>query len=460
MERIRDLERRLNRPWRSFRRQKGEVVPAEGAVAEPGPRPRRAPALPSVTVAAAASHPGVTPVVEEATRVDLLVDGREAVARADLILVDDQAWASMSEAENGRMLELLADANRPPVVLWETTAQACDLRDVADVVLTLAPEGTARFAAGSFAPQPPARATSQHDLDSLDRPTWETVAAAAAGVPLLPDRFPEAAMAAHGARRWAWRHHRPSHRLTELLDLAHVSHPGPDPRVAAILVSNRPDLVASAVERIGRQTWRPTEIIVGLHGFDDPGLRSPAPDLDLRLLRFDERLTLGECLNQAISCSTATAFAKIDDDDYYGPAYLEDAVYDLMATTAPVTGKASVFAYLAGEDRTVIRRPGVEHRVIEGIFGGNTMVFRRSFWEEFPFPHRPRFVDRIVLEAARAAGVELYSGSRFEFCAVRHGKGHTYGGSDALFAAGADQAWDGFHPERCLVPDLETVLRP
>lgn len=464
-ERIRELERQLGGPkgvrgWlRPLRRRAAPFPPVPEQ--PPGPLEdsrRRVPALPTVTVATLVDHPAIEPVVDEANRLDLRVVGEEAVARADLIVIHGGTWRATTREVREEIRSLL-EGPRPPVLVWETEAAADDRITFADVEISSVPGTSSRFVAGSFRPHPPDRGTAESLQDfSLDIPPLGAVEAASTGVPIEPERFRTVDVASHSARRWAYRWHRPSRRLSEILSLAGVPHPDPDPTVAAILISNRPDLVGEALDRLGDQSWRPTEIVVGLHGFDDPGLVAPAPDIPLTVLSLDEGLTLGECLNRAISQSTADVFAKIDDDDYYGPRYLEDAVYDLYAGQALVAGKATVFAYLSGENRTVLRRPGAEHRSMTGIVGGNTMVFRRAFWEQFPFPHRPRFVDRIVLEAAVSAGIQLYSGSRFEFCAVRHGRDHTYGASESLFAAGAEDAWPGFDPAKCVVPDLEDIL--
>ncbi len=469
MARIRELEtrlerrRRLPRPlaWAKdvFSRRPvettGQGSPSVSAT-RPGPRPR----LASVTIAAVSSHPAVRTVLEEATVLDPAKD-RAAVARSDLIVIDTPGWQRLRGDARRTLLDEMALPEAPPLVVW-TDGTDDDLPRSATTV-SLVAGGEVPFLAGSYPRRPPAPdpdPAGAHPAD-LTTPGPDLIAAAAAGQPLLDDdamsEGPPGA-AGHRSLRWAYRHHRPELRLSQLLTLAGVAHPDPTPTVAAVLVSNRPGLAADAVAALGRQTWRPLEVVVGLHGFDDPGLVPPAQDVGLTVLSFDESTTLGECLNRAISATTADVIAKIDDDDHYGPAYLEDALRDLDSSPASMVGKASVYAYLADRDLTILRRPGTEHRMIDGTVGGNTLVMARAVWEEVAFPHRPRFVDTIFITAARGLGFQLYSGARFEFCAVRHGSGHTYAGSDTLLAAGSEEAWPGLDPARSFVADLEVSL--
>ncbi|HEX2153350.1 MAG TPA: glycosyltransferase family A protein [Acidimicrobiia bacterium] len=470
--RIESLEERLRREERRPRivrwvtGLRRAVISSSDTASEPAPRmpdqsasPR--PRLASVSVAALADHPAIAPVLDEATKLDPVADPG-VLASADVVVIDEGGWSRLDGDGRDTLRAALSGAGRPPLVVWTEVGDIPELSDQAVATVNHRPGPANRFLPGSYHRRPP-RLEGQDALfvtaEDLAMPSAALITEASRGRPvMLGSHESDAAVAAHQALRWAFRHHRPSRRLGQLLDLVGVAHPDPTPSVAAILVSNRPELIQDAMNRLARQTWRPTEIIVGLHGFDDPGLRPPAEDIPIRILGFDERLTLGECLNRAIESTPSDLVAKIDDDDHYGPAYLEDAVRDLDSSGNPIVGKATVYAYLSSDDTTVLRRPGTEHRRLDGTMGGNTFVMERSVWEAVPFPHRPRFVDTIFLTAARRLGFTAYSGSRFEFCAVRHGAAHTYAASDTMLAAGSDPAWSGFHPERAFVPDLEATV--
>jgi hypothetical protein len=239
-----------------------------------------------------------------------------------------------------------------------------------------------------------------------------------------------------------------------------VSGRSPIPAVAAVLVSHRSEDVPAAVSSLLRQTHRPVEIVVALHGEKiTREIEASMSDavLPVTLLELDGDLTLGECLNLAAAETSAPILAKIDDDDHYGPAHLEDSFHALCYSGADVVGKGTHFTYLAAHDTTVLRRPGMEETFTDGSPNGATLVFRRELWEGTGFPHRPRHVDTGFLRAARRNGASVYATSRWEFCYVRRSEGHTWDAEDEVFMAGSEPAWDGYQPNRVEVADVEPV---
>lgn len=262
---------------------------------------------------------------------------------------------------------------------------------------------------------------------------------------------------ATATRRWAYREHSPWIRAAQLLGFARIAAPSPIPAIAAIVVSHRPADVPTAVEAMLRQTHRPIEIVIGLHGAQPtPEIEDVASraDVPVDVLTLDESHTLGECLNLAASHTSAPLLAKIDDDDHYGPGYLEDSFHSLAYSKAEIVGKGAHFAYISNRDTTVLRRPGQEEIFLDGSPNGATLVFKRGLWEEAGFPHRPRHVDTGFLRAARSLGARVYAGNRWEFCYVRNPEGHTWDAEDEVFLAGSEPAWSGFQPGRVEVPDV------
>ncbi len=64
-------------------------------------------------------------------------------------------------------------------------------------------------------------------------------------------------------------------------------------------------------------------------------------------------------------------------------------------------------------------------------------------WEDAPFAYRDRAIDIKFLAAARAAGYEVHSNSRFDFAYTKRASGSTWAVSDDLIAAQGDVVWDG-----------------
>ena len=486
------IERLVAEPKRKPRRR-NEPTPAPpvqlAAEPEHGPAARPATRLASVRVAAAVAPDYellLSPFAAEPT-----AGTRTGLAEADLVIVDTTSLNSMPADAAREFDDWLGAAARQPLVVIAAKGvdPAHPALDKADVVYAPPTPDVDRLARHCVPLLPvfdpsvhnPSRRRipSGEDLQLRDRdglrtaeiagavaaveipataepPVW-VVEAAAQGIAVGPQlaRPEDLRVAAAGARRWAFRHHTPTVRAHEITGRAGLNTPDPRPSVAAILVSMRPDQAARALRSMSQQTYRPLNVVLGLHGavpsatlletIDDVSAVVP-----VSVLSHASQLTLGECLNNAIAATGAELLAKVDDDDFYGPHHIEDAVHALEYSQAEVVGKGAQFTYIEERDATVLRRPREEETFIGGSPTGATMVFRRSLWEQVRFAHRPRQVDVLFTRSARHLGARVYANSRWEFCYVRHAAGHPWTTPAETFLAGSEPQWQGFVPSRMI----------
>lgn len=388
-------------------------------------RPVPAPSLPVVVTTTLVDDADLGCLLDETDR---RRPGPVALEVADVVVVDAPGWSSASATERDAVLDWARQTDRRPLVLVGPTeglpgplVEAADRR-VAD---------------------PPV--TFPRDLGPNSEPAaGEALVDAATGRASLgePSDHPfDSDRRAAAALRVAHRSH-PALVAPAWLRSVGVDVADRPEGVAALLVSNRPSMVPAALERIAAQSVPFTEVVLVAHGWrlGDHGIEPPSGSV---VLEIDGDQLLGACLDAAASASTAPILAKVDDDDHYGPGYVEDALQAIRWSGADCVGKGASFVTVG--DATHLRRPADEFRWVEGTLPGATLVFRRHVWESVRFPHRPRFVDRLFQEAYRRLGGTVYAGSRWEFRQIRHGNGHTYdAGTDLLH--GARHAWTGDHP--------------
>lgn len=233
--------------------------------------------------------------------------------------------------------------------------------------------------------------------------------------------------------------------LETLARQAGMSLPSALPTVGVLLVTNRPDRLSEALEVVGRFEYPRAEVVVGLHGagFDDGLVESwsertgrPATQL-----RFPEGMTLGECLNRCASATSAAILVKLDDDDIYGPWYLDEAV-DVAATTgADLVGKATFSMLLEDAGDLVLQTLGKENAEVAYVPGASFVVPRRT-WEQVPFAHRRSRVDSTFVRGMRSRGMSIWSSSRYEFVVRRSSAGHTWQTSEQLLKAQGERIGD------------------
>lgn len=285
------------------------------------------------------------------------------------------------------------------------------------------------------------------------RDPW-ILAAAASGIPFVQSDGEDLDAIEKDAalgRRLAYLHHAPWVVADALLDQVGLKHARAMPRIAAVLVSNRPHLLGTSLVGLGAQAYPRFEVIVGCHGFSSAEIASSidaiADRCEVTVIDFERSDSLGVCLNQAISQSTSPIIAKIDDDDHYGGGYLVDAQQAMDYAGASLVSKGAVFTYVESRDATFLRRGDLVEQFYRGSPNGASMVFRRDLWDRIGFPDRTLGEDVGFTAAAEALGVLPYATSPWDFVYRRAINGNTWSAVDEVFLDGARLAWSGDRPE-------------
>ncbi len=202
------------------------------------------------------------------------------------------------------------------------------------------------------------------------------------------------------------------------------------PLVSVILTTrDRPRLLRIALACYRHQTYEPRELIVV-----DDGELHPADEDEIRaaggmLIRLNTVTPLGAKLNVGAGAGRGRLCAKMDDDDWYGPAYLAtmvDAILRRSSTVCrPLIAFVSQFLFFDIASWTV-------RDTTSGSVPGATLVFAREDWEERPFRHIAHHEDMWFLRDQLASGVSILPVTTPDlFMAVRHRagvgeRGHTW----------------------------------
>ncbi len=242
--------------------------------------------------------------------------------------------------------------------------------------------------------------------------------------------------------------HTYAHRMVEILGAVGIEASAPEPpSVDVILVSNRPEQTGFALDSYRRQDHPNKRLIFVTNSdtFDHDDVRSRLTGFPGAVhLHLPPERTLGECLNAALEVSTADWFAKFDDDDWYGEAYLSDMLLARLYTDAPILGKRTNYVYLEGPDRTVLRFAGREFQNVSTVQGG-TLLVRRDALGSIRFASLPRGTDSRFLEDCAAAGLDIFSTDRFNFMLHRRADtaSHTWNIEDGEILRGTTPVGSG-----------------
>lgn len=244
-------------------------------------------------------------------------------------------------------------------------------------------------------------------------------------------------LATSAAAHLAFREVMASHCLADRLDriahdlgLAAAAPRAPD-RVAHLLVTMRPERLASCLQRFRADRYAQRELVVVLHGdaVDTAAARALVrPDEPVRILEAARVRSLGDCLNMAFAHTDAPYWMKLDDDDHYGPSYTEDMMLYRRAIDAPVMGKPPMFLHLEQEDRLYwdpvwASHANLFHHADEAeaaLVAGGTLAGRRDVLETVRFsPARRGGSDSDFIRRCYEHGHGLLAVDGFNFVRFR-----------------------------------------
>lgn len=264
--------------------------------------------------------------------------------------------------------------------------------------------------------------------------------------------------AAHRALRTVMRSHTTGHRVDTVLDHVGVDYPATtSPTVSIVVPTNRPGNLDNIIDNVGRQTYPNIELVLALHGIDlDEGAtREHAAESgleDLKFLRVDSDVILGDVFNHGFATARGDFIAKMDDDDYYGAEYLADLVDAFSYTEADIVGKWAHYAYLEGLD-TMILRYGKHEHSYQDVLAISTLLMKREVFDSVKFPAMPVGSGSVFLRAAGAEGARIYSGDRFNYLYVRYAdqKHNTFPVSELHLAGNSQTVCQGRNLDQIVV---------
>ena len=207
--------------------------------------------------------------------------------------------------------------------------------------------------------------------------------------------------------------------------------------VTIVTSTNRDSHIDNILKNYSRQNNVDKELIIILNN-DHLNLnqwQEKAKKYDnVRIFQLDQKFTLGKCLNFAVSMSNYKTIAKFDDDDYYGPKYLEEAVKAFKTTGAKVLGKGSTFVYFMNQKTLAVRTPTQENRYVNFV-NGSTLIFKKDVFDKVKFENMNIAEDVKFCTNCLKNGYKIYSTSRFNHIYVRYPnkKNHTWKISDSDF---------------------------
>ncbi len=221
------------------------------------------------------------------------------------------------------------------------------------------------------------------------------------------------------------------------------------PEVSILIPTRWPDRLSTAVEAVARQRYPRLELVLGLHGegFDSRSVAAAVERLGhpVETVRISAEEPLGAVLNAAVTASSGTLLAKMDDDDSYSDEHIWDLVLAHEFSRAQLVAKASEYVYLSRLDKTVrlTDRQGERYIKTRSVSGGVVMISRHDLAYAGGWRRLPRQVDLALAEDVLRSSGRIYWTHGAGYMRIRHGGEHTWKIDDDFFLRRALAVRDG-----------------
>ncbi|MBS4194931.1 glycosyltransferase [Lederbergia citri] len=202
--------------------------------------------------------------------------------------------------------------------------------------------------------------------------------------------------------------------------------------VSLIACTIRDNMMNNIFENFERQKWEKKELIIILNK-DDMEIekwqkRSKCYE-NVSIYQLSEEKTLGDCLNFGIEMAQYDIVAKFDDDDYYSPYYLTEAMEIFTTTNAQLVGKGISFMYFEKDNLLTLRILGSENKAGKSGLKGGTLIFRKEIYPKIKFPSiKGSGEDSKFVVMCKRNNVKIHTTSRYNYVYIRRANNnfHTY----------------------------------
>ena len=191
--------------------------------------------------------------------------------------------------------------------------------------------------------------------------------------------------------------------------------------ISILTATNRVDCMENLFANYERQEWTNKELIIILNNdlmdLDEWNIEA-AKYKQVTVYKLPEGMTLGKCLNFGVEKAKNKYIAKFDDDDYYGPKYLDESIETMKRFKAAVVGKRTCFMYLTNNKEVRLRFPGKEMCKVS-ILQGATIFTTKKLLQLIPFPDKNLGECLHFLQRCRKKRYKICSSSRYNYAVLR-----------------------------------------
>ena len=140
---------------------------------------------------------------------------------------------------------------------------------------------------------------------------------------------------------------------------------------------------------------------------------------NIKIFKLSSDITLGECLNFGIEKCQYDFIAKFDDDDYYGPYYLQESYKSFLHNQCDIVGKNKTYYYIEKNKELMLKKDGYENQYTNSIMG-STICFRKKIYNTINFKNISSREDFYFVKESVKYGYKVFSSSSYNHIVFKH----------------------------------------
>lgn len=221
------------------------------------------------------------------------------------------------------------------------------------------------------------------------------------------------------------------------------------PLISMVMPTSRHAFIDEAISYFSEMRYEKREFVIVLNMPDEeaaPIVERYRDRPDVRFLVVPKSEPVGRCINIGIDAAAGEYIAKIDDDDPYGPTYLDDYVDALLSVRFDLAGKVPSFWYETDSEQLRIKRQFWRNMGYYNRMQGGTFFFSKRSGLHYDEAVRG-FADLEMQVRLEEQGALLLSVGFFDYVHMRRDAAHhtwQVAGADIhaqTFAVRSDSEW-------------------
>ena len=191
---------------------------------------------------------------------------------------------------------------------------------------------------------------------------------------------------------------------------------------SVITVTSRPSCIKNLIKNFLNQNFKNKELIVVINNnsmsISDFHRFTSLYD-NIHIYKLSETISLGECLNFAIENATYDYISKFDDDDYYGPYYLDEMYNTFLYNDCDIVGKYKTYTYFEKFNKLMLLKDNIEDTYNKSIMG-STICFKRYIFDCVKFKDVSYKEDYLFNNTCLNNGFKIFVNSRYNHIIFKH----------------------------------------